>query len=51
MITLHIIWICAGVLLAFIIGVVLGFVSGVEQDKKLDELTYQDVCKAFERKK
>jgi hypothetical protein len=50
MIELHIIWICAGVLFAFIGGCVLGFISGAEQDKKLEKLTYQHVCKAFKRK-
>lgn len=49
MIEVHIVVICAGALFIFIVGCVLGFIAGVEQPKKLNDLTYQDQCDLFKR--
>jgi ABC-type dipeptide/oligopeptide/nickel transport system permease component len=50
MMTLHIIALTALILFFFLIGFVFGFIQGVEQDKKLDEIgkfSHKDLKKAF----
>lgn len=50
MIEVHIVVICALGLFLFLVGCVLGFIAGVEQPKKLNDLTYQSQCDLFKRK-
>lgn len=51
MIEVHYIWVIAGVALAFVFGYACGMIKGINYEKDLKEITYQDVCEGYERKK